>query len=340
LPPTSPVAGKLSDLDVGNRVAISWGNALTAPGLIAGGTGGVEAPAPGASFPDQRDITGRYELIPSVDPDGHGVRTGVALKATKLLLDMHDSIDFCPGALTKHWWTKTVALTLSRLERTPYAGGGTYAAPVLFHISTALDATTVDITSLYPTNDPDHDGVPDSQPWQGATYKLDNCPGVPNHDQADSVGDGVGDACRQGNHQWTGSVDFDGTWKSSDLGVPSTVRATFHWKALGTPLHSGEANDYAKAFGVPEGTTIMSIEGTLHWTQAEDRADPGCPPVVQYRGVYDGPATVYIAFLRKGAIKAFWSPINFSFQASGECPGGGPPVSHVPLFLQDFSLEE
>jgi hypothetical protein len=36
-------------------------------------------------------------------------------------------------------------------------------------------------------SDSDHDGVPDA---------VDNCPNVPNPDQADAVGNGVGDACR------------------------------------------------------------------------------------------------------------------------------------------------
>src|SRR5262249_59407248 len=39
-----------------------------------------------------------------------------------------------------------------------------------------------------PTGDRDGDGVPDG---------VDNCPDVPNPDQADSEGDGVGDACQK-----------------------------------------------------------------------------------------------------------------------------------------------
>ncbi|MHB8634544.1 MAG: thrombospondin type 3 repeat-containing protein [Thermoplasmatota archaeon] len=39
-----------------------------------------------------------------------------------------------------------------------------------------------------PCVDSDHDGICDA---------ADNCPGVPNHDQRDSVGNGVGDACRR-----------------------------------------------------------------------------------------------------------------------------------------------
>jgi hypothetical protein len=42
------------------------------------------------------------------------------------------------------------------------------------------------ITAVTAANDTDDDGVPDEQ---------DNCPTVPNTDQADSDGDGVGDAC-------------------------------------------------------------------------------------------------------------------------------------------------
>ncbi|MHB8634200.1 MAG: thrombospondin type 3 repeat-containing protein [Thermoplasmatota archaeon] len=63
-----------------------------------------------------------------------------------------------------------------------------------------------------PCEDSDHDGICDS---------ADNCPGVPNHDQVDSLGNGVGDACRHAlhgprtppapGHAWNpGDADRDG----------------------------------------------------------------------------------------------------------------------------------
>jgi hypothetical protein len=192
--PTSPTGGGLTQWKVGGNVKILW-SGLNTPGLIAGGVGGLESPGAGASFRDQRDITGRFALIPTTDDKG--VLQKVILHVRDQKLDVYDSVDFCPGALGGFLAESAGrTLVMSRLERTPYPGGGTYAKPVLWHLSTPLADVTRDVTNLYPANDPDHDGWPDTQPWQDASYKLDNCPGVANPDQADSVGGGIGDACR------------------------------------------------------------------------------------------------------------------------------------------------
>jgi Carboxypeptidase regulatory-like domain len=192
LAPTSPAGGELAQLKLGQNLDINWENTLTTPGLIAGGTGSLEAP--GFQSSDRRDITGRYELIPTVDP--HGVLQNVTLRVRDPKLEVTDSVDFCPGGLGS-WLAQFGGRTLvmSRLERTPYPGGGTYAKPIRFHISAPLKGYSADVTTLY-ANDPDHDGWPDTQPWQDAHYHLDNCPGVPNPDEADSNGDGIGDACQ------------------------------------------------------------------------------------------------------------------------------------------------
>jgi len=50
----------------------------------------------------------------------------------------------------------------------------------------AVDLTLPLLQDIGWSDDSDDDGVPDS---------LDNCPAIPNPDQADSDGDGVGDAC-------------------------------------------------------------------------------------------------------------------------------------------------
>lgn len=199
LNPVAGTGGSLTDLGVGENLRIYWGALRTVPGLIAGSTGGVESQLSGSSIPDDRSITGNYQLIPDITD--RGIVFGVSLEFTNLQLDVNDSVDFCPGGLGGRlgiWIFNTLAM--SRLERTPYPypnGDGSYANPVLWHLNTALDDPKPrDLTDLY-NNDPDHDGWPDTQPYEGANYQLDNCPGVYNPDQTDSVGDGVGDACRQ-----------------------------------------------------------------------------------------------------------------------------------------------
>lgn len=52
--------------------------------------------------------------------------------------------------------------------------------------SQVVDATKPQSAAVV-ADDIDGDQIPDS---------VDNCPTVPNHDQADSNGDGIGDACR------------------------------------------------------------------------------------------------------------------------------------------------
>jgi hypothetical protein len=147
----------------------------------------------GGAVQDDRSITGQYQVIPDVTRSG--VLRAVTLRERNLELDVHDSIDFCPGDLGSSV-EQQFTLPMSRLESTPYPSGGTYAKPILIHVSTSLIPEPADLTSLYPTNDTDRDEIPDTEPWAGAPYKLDNCPGTFNPEQKDSVGDGIGDACR------------------------------------------------------------------------------------------------------------------------------------------------
>ncbi|MHB8632594.1 MAG: thrombospondin type 3 repeat-containing protein [Thermoplasmatota archaeon] len=68
-----------------------------------------------------------------------------------------------------------------------------------------------------PCIDSDHDGICDP---------ADNCPAVPNHDQVDSVGDGVGDACRRLPHRPPSALARKTPLTQSDMdrdGIPDSA---------------------------------------------------------------------------------------------------------------------
>lgn len=166
--PARPAGGRLP----ARALEIAYPLGFTTPGLIAGGTGGVESAA--GTFADRRTITGRYALRPVVTE--RGVLRRVVLTLSQARLTVDDSIDFCPGGLGGSAGTALGTLTMSRLERTPHPGGGTYAAPVLFRMRTAMPPQASDVTRSYRGNDSDRDGVPNRQPWRGAGFALDRCP--------------------------------------------------------------------------------------------------------------------------------------------------------------------
>jgi hypothetical protein len=206
--PSTPLTLPLKDFDVGQDLKINYTpaggyslwDAISTPALIAGSTGSLISQR--GTYLDRRDINATVVLDPAADD--RGVLTKVKLTVRNVTLDIQDSIDFCPGGLGGSA-ARVVTLPMSRLERTPNGDGG-WTQPVLWSAAVPLDPISANVTSSF-GNDPDHDGVPDTEPWQGATFPLDNCPGVYNPDQADSDGDGIGDACEATdatNRFWSG----------------------------------------------------------------------------------------------------------------------------------------
>ncbi|MER7276378.1 nidogen-like domain-containing protein [Dactylosporangium sp. NPDC000244] len=188
---------------VGSKENINYAWPFDVPGNIAGGISGVTIN--GAHFDDERTFTGPVKLVPTASPKG--VLTKVEVVPT-LTLTVKDSIDLCDGQLGAGI-EELATIALSRLEVTPKPGGGFYAKPILFQVTTPVDADPVEVTGLY-RNDADGDGVPETQPWTGAGFPLDNCPQVANPDQADDDGDHVGNACDTPDDLPPGSVPGDG----------------------------------------------------------------------------------------------------------------------------------
>ncbi|MEE4540624.1 nidogen-like domain-containing protein [Streptomyces sp. V4-01] len=187
--PDAPTTQQLSDFSgLGQHLPINYDDPFSVPGNTAGDLSD-SSPATG-SQPDDRSFSGDVKYVPTATD--RGVLSKVDLVAD-LKLKVLDGLDFCPGgfgALIE----QAATIPLSRLEVTP-EGAGTYARPFLFQVEPAFDQQTRDVTSVFQKNDTDLDGIPDRQPWTGASYTLDNCPDVANADQADADHDGTGDAC-------------------------------------------------------------------------------------------------------------------------------------------------
>jgi len=202
-PPERPLTRDLAELrtlvppfkPIGRDLDITWGgNMFEYPVNLAGGVGGVDTEA-GASIADERHMTGTVRLMPSASD--RGVLTKVELQGD-LTFQVLDSIDFCPG-YSGNSMQRGFTLLMSRLERTPHAAGGRFARPQLFEVDVPMspaDFMDADVTSLFANDRLDQgDGVPETQPWVGAQFDLDNCPYKKNPDQADADGDDVGNAC-------------------------------------------------------------------------------------------------------------------------------------------------
>jgi hypothetical protein len=227
-PPDRPTTRQLSDFPslmyppngVGQFLPIDWdGPIFSAPANLAGGVGGAHidtGPAGGLSIADERHITGPVRLVPHATDKG--VRTRVTLEAD-FTLRVLDAVDFCPGG-TGQSLEREFTVPMSRLEVTPHPDGGTYAKPTLFEVEVGLDTARFDhdITDFYPTNDFDGDGVPDAQPWNGASYRLDDCPEIADPGQEDGDQDGIGDACDGDPGSLRGTLTYrkETTWKWKD----------------------------------------------------------------------------------------------------------------------------
>ncbi len=134
---------------------------LTLTGDPPGATAIGRANADGSGTPN-------YDFIPDLVTNFYGGSSnpsGVAVDATYV-----------------YWGNHSTGFTDSSIGRAPKASGtatATFISPVTFPQGVAVDAAA-------PGTDGDGDNVPDAR---------DNCVAVPNADQVNSDGDGVGDAC-------------------------------------------------------------------------------------------------------------------------------------------------
>jgi len=188
-PPEDPTTFRIEDRDpLRGKEPFEYDLGLLnkAPALLAGGSGSG-AKINGVHIPDERNFTGPVQVIPRAS--ARGVLNAVTLVAN-VDLQVLDAVDFCPGDLGSDA-ARTFGRTLeaSRLEATPHDDGGYWAKPILFEVNTTMDTTRRIVTSRY-GNDSDNDGWPDHQPWTGATFTLDNCPGE--HEPANLCGDPTG----------------------------------------------------------------------------------------------------------------------------------------------------
>jgi hypothetical protein len=344
-PPDNPTTRELRQLPsdtfpgmkVGQHLDMNWGgNVFRAPEILAGGVGATEIDPPGVTVRDERDINGTVRLEPYVT--GRGVLTRVDLETDDLELQVLDGVDFCPGHTGNVFEYYGFTLLMSRLEVTPHPRGH-YTTPTLFEVRVKLDTQPrkADVTFMYPTNDVDKDGIPDAQPWQGASYKLDNCPADPNPDQADSDGDGVGDACQcpASSHSVGGSAGSClGTPPATWTGTVTGNNGAMKWSAEVTLIRQPQNPEAPKVYDYKlKGGTVNYVVDNSGADGCHARGSSGPQPisathVFAYMVVYSDRWEYDINMNNVETIE---------FPVTVTCPGKEPNTSNVDAADMIFS---
>jgi outer membrane protein OmpA-like peptidoglycan-associated protein len=104
--------------------------ATTIPGNLAGGVGSGGPPGGAAADPDTRNAWDEVEILVTAGPGGGPETVTVT---PYLNFHVHDTIDFCPGALGSTA-AQVETIPMSRLEATGATFGPVYAADVPFDI--------------------------------------------------------------------------------------------------------------------------------------------------------------------------------------------------------------
>jgi outer membrane protein OmpA-like peptidoglycan-associated protein len=104
--------------------------ATTIPGNIAGGVGAGGPPGNTGPDPDTRNAWGDVEILAT---PGTGGGAGTVSVTPHLNFHVHDTVDFCPGALGG-MAARAETIPMSRLERTEATLGPLFAADVPFDV--------------------------------------------------------------------------------------------------------------------------------------------------------------------------------------------------------------
>jgi OOP family OmpA-OmpF porin len=110
---------------------MDFDDVLSIPGNIAGGVG--SGGRPGGPFDaDTRDASGDVEILLVLG--GPGGRAGTITVTPHLTFHVHDTVDFCPGALGTGFAARAETVPMSKLEATEGLFGPVFAADVTFDV--------------------------------------------------------------------------------------------------------------------------------------------------------------------------------------------------------------